>query len=246
MNTTPFTTSENNPPTAPLTSVPTHERPQERLEKLGARALQDAELVAMLLRSGTVGENVLTVASRLVHEAGSLGNLVAWTREDFAARRGIGHVKALQLVTVMEIARRIMEQGKEAAPLLESPAQVYPFFRDIIHGLDIEKCWVLCLNTRHRLIRCVEITSGTANSTLIHPREVFRPVLRLGASAAILAHNHPGGDPEPSKSDIVSTRQLRDAANILGVGLLDHIILGNPASDARGQGWFSFKNAGLL
>lgn len=244
--TAPFTASENNPPTASLASVPAHERPQERLEKLGARALQDAELIAMLLRSGTAGENVLAVASRLVHEAGSLGNLVGWTREDFATRRGIGPVKALQLVTVMEIARRIMEQGKEASPLLDSPAQVYPFFRDIIHGLDIEKCWVLCLNTRNRLIRCVEITSGIANSTLIHPREVFRPALRLGASAVIVAHNHPGGDPEPSKTDIVSTRQLRDAAKILGVEMLDHVILGNPAADARGQGWFSFKNAGLI
>ncbi|MDR2863957.1 MAG: DNA repair protein RadC [Puniceicoccales bacterium] len=229
----------------PLARLPSHERPQERLEKLGARALQDAELIAMLLRTGTAGENVLAVASRLVHEAGSLGGLVSWTRDDFARRRGIGRVKALQLVTVMEIARRILEQGKEASPVLDNPEVIYSFFQDIIQGLVVEKCWVLCLNSRYRLIRCEEITSGTAQSTLIHPRETFRAALRLGATAMVVVHNHPGGDPEPSRADMTSTRQLLEAAKVLDVELLDHVILGNPAIDRAGQGWFSFKKAGL-
>ncbi|MDR2845472.1 MAG: DNA repair protein RadC [Puniceicoccales bacterium] len=243
---TPSTYNEAPLPSTQLAQIPTHERPQERLEKLGARALQDAELIAMLLRTGTAGEDVLSVASRLVHTAGSLGNLVSWTQEDFVARRGIGHVKALQLVTVMEIARRIVEQGKESAPVLDRPQDIFQFFQDIIQGLEVEKCWVLCLNTRHRLIRCEEVTSGTLQNTLIEPREVLRFALRLGAAAIVIVHNHPSGDPEPSKPDITSTRRMREAADVMDIALLDHVILGNPANDRLQQGWFSFKLAGVL
>lgn len=233
-------------PTAPLRETPEHERPQERLEKHGARALGDAELLAMLLRSGTSGENVMSVASRLVHAAGSLRNLADWTYEDFAVHKGIGHVKALQLVTVMEIARRVREQAKEGAPRLDTPGCVADFFQDIVQGLCVEKCWVLCLNSRHRLVRCAEITSGTAQSTLMHPREVFRPALKLGATSIVLVHNHPSGDPEPSKADCTATRQLREAGKIIGVELVDHVILGDPANDRTNTGWFSFHQAGML
>lgn len=232
--------------TAPLREMPAHERPQERLERLGARALLDSELLAMLLRTGTQHENVVSVATRLVREAGSLLNLVNWTVDDFAGRNGIGRVKALQLVTVFEIARRVREQGKDATPLLDNPREVFAYFQDIVQGLGVEKCWVLCMDKKLRLIRCIEVTSGIADTTLIHPRAVFQPVLRLGASRAILVHNHPSGDPEPSKADIVATRQVREAAKVLGVDLADHVILGSPERDRGGNGWFSFKAAGLL
>ncbi|MDR1497687.1 MAG: DNA repair protein RadC [Puniceicoccales bacterium] len=232
--------------TVPLRETPVHERPQERLEKSGARVLKDEDLLAMLLRTGTQGENVMSVAKRLVHDAGSLLELVNWTRDDFAERRGIGRIKALQLETVFEIARRVREQRKEAAPLLETPQEVFNFFQDIIQGLIVEKCWVLCLDKKLRLIRCVEVSSGTADSALIHPREVFQPALRHGATRVILTHNHPSGDPEPSRADIASTRQMRDAAKVLGMELVDHIVLGLPQHDRCGQGWFSFRTAGIL
>ncbi len=229
-----------------LSRMPAQDRPQERLEKLGPRALQDAELLAMLLRTGTAGEDVLSVAARLVHDAGSLANLVSWEAADFAERRGIGRVKALQLLTAMEIARRVREQTKVAAPLLDKPEHVYPFFHDIVQGLETEKCWVLCLNAKLRLIRCVEITSGTAENTLVAPREAFRPALKLGASVVILAHNHPSGDPTPSAPDMRLTRQLNEAAKILEITLADHVILGTEAGDPLRRGWFSFRAAGLL
>jgi DNA repair protein RadC len=232
--------------TAPLSATPLHERPQERLERLGARALSDAELVAMLLRSGTPGENVLSVASRLVHDAGSLLALVDWAREDFEERNGVGPVKALQLVTVMEIARRIREQGKDAAPCFENPAQVYDFFADIIQGLEVEKCWVLCLNVRLRLVRCVELSSGTTQATLIEPSGIFRQAVRFHANSVMLVHNHPSGDPEPSRADYEATRRAVEAGKVLGILVRDHVILGNPANDRAGQGWFSFKTAGVL
>ena len=235
------------PPTATLKSTtPLHELPQERLERLGPRALHDAELLAMLLRSGTAGENVLSVATRLILDAGSLRNLVEWDREDFQERNGIGPVKALQLLTVMEIARRIREQDKDVEPILDTPAAVYQYFQDILPGIDVEKCWVLCLNTRHRLKRCVELTTGTMQSTLIHPREIFRQVFRFKATAVLIVHNHPGGDPEPSRSDFNATRQIVEAAKVLEVDFVDHIVLGSPEHDRAGQGWFSFRSAGML
>ncbi|MDR0535734.1 MAG: DNA repair protein RadC [Puniceicoccales bacterium] len=234
------------PPTPPLRRTPQRERPQERLERLGPRALQDAELLAMVLRSGTPGANVLAIASHLIHEAGSLRALVDWDAEDYRARKGIGKVKALQLLAIMEIARRIREQGKAPAPVLAQPGQVYEFFQDIIAGLSIEKSWLLCLNTRNALNRCLELTSGTARSTLMDPAETLRHALRHGAAAMILVHNHPGGDPEPSKADLSTTRRLADACKTVGIPLLDHVILGHPGADRLGQGWFSFKAAGLL
>jgi DNA repair protein RadC len=236
----------NAAPTAPLRATPEHERPQERLEKHGPRALGDAELLAMLLRSGTSGENVMAVATGLVHAAGSLRSLASWTCEDFAAHKGIGHVKALQLVSVMEIARRVREQAKEGAPLLNSPERVADFFQDITQGLDVEKCWVLCLNSKQRLVRCAEISSGTVRHTLMHPREIFRTALKLGATSILLVHNHPSGDPEPSKADYAVTRQLSDAGKVVDIALVDHIILGDPANDRAGAGWFSFHQAGVL
>ncbi|MDR2981138.1 MAG: DNA repair protein RadC [Puniceicoccales bacterium] len=229
-----------------LDALPAHDWPRERLEKLGARSLQDAELIALLLRTGAPGEDVLSLSSRLMHDAGSLYNLVSWTIEDFRTKRGIGRVKAQQLITVMEVARRVVEQGKDASLLLDNPASVYAFFEDIARGLEVEKCWALCLNKKYRLIRCVEVTSGTASSTLVHPREVFRPALRLGSAAVVVVHNHPSGDPAPSRPDIAITRQLSESGRVLGIDLLDHVILGSEKNDPLRQGWFSFKNAGLL
>ena len=232
-------------PVGRLNEVAPHERPQERLEKYGARALRDAELVAMLLRTGTTGENVLTVSEGLVRRAGSLKNLIAWTPEEFAATRGLGRVKALQLVTVFEISRRILADASEA-PLLDGPDRVAEFLAPDAYGLDVEKCWVLCLNVKNRLLRREEVTSGTATASLLHPREVFRPALRHGAAAIVVAHNHPSGDPAPSKADLDMTRRLADAAKILGVTLSDHVILGRRETDPPGRGRFSFAEAGLL
>jgi len=181
------------------------ERPQERLEKFGAGALSDTELLAMLLRSGTHGQDVLTLASRLVTEAGSLAGLIAWTATDFQKLKGIGRVKALQLVTVMEIARRVIGQQGDA-PLLNRGDLVAAYFQPIAAGLDVEKFWVLCLNRKNRLVKRIEITSGTATAALAHPREVFRAAIREAASGVVCVHNHPSGDPAPSAADLQVTR----------------------------------------
>lgn len=222
------------------------ERPQERLERLGPGALSDAELLAILLRTGSRGHHVLVVAQRLIAEAGSLAALTRWGETDFRRHPGIGRVKALQLVTTMEIATRVLNQSGHVEEVLNRPEKVHQHFRPQIIGLDIEKFWVLCLNRKNRLIRQVEVTSGTATSSLAHPREVFREAIRHGATAVVCAHNHPSGDPAPSAADIQVTRQLRDAAKAVDIELLDHVIVGLPAADPQGRGYYSFRESGLL
>jgi DNA repair protein RadC len=222
------------------------ERPQERLEKFGASALSDTELLAMLLRSGTRGQDVLTLAGRLVSDAGSLSGLIAWKDEDFKKLKGIGRVKALQLVTVMEIARRVVGQQGGNEPLLHRAELVTSYLQPFVSGLEVEKFWVLCLNRKNRLIKRVEISSGTATAALAHPREVFRAAVRESASSIICAHNHPSGDPAPSAPDLHVTRQLREAAKAVDIELLDHVIVGRPGCDPAGKGYFSFREAGML
>lgn len=222
------------------------ERPQERLERLGPGVLSDTELLAMLLRSGTRGHDVLTLASRLIAEAGSLSGLIAWKETDFKKLKGIGRVKALQLITVMEIARRILGQKGVTEPVIQDAAMAADYMRPFLHGLAVEKFWVLCLNRKNRLIKCVEVTSGTATNSLAHPREVFREAIREAATAVICAHNHPSGDPAPSAADIKVTRQLREAGQAVDIMLLDHVILGHVAADPLGRGYYSFREAGVL
>ncbi len=222
------------------------ERPQERLLRHGPSALSDTELLAMLLRSGTQGNDVLTLSSRLIAEAGSLSGLIAWREADFRRLKGIGRIKALQLLTVMEIARRVLTQQAGEAPQLDTPALVAAYLQPIASGLAVEKFWILTLNSRRRLIKLHEITSGTATASLAHPREVFREAIRDNAVALIAAHNHPSGDPTPSAADIKITRQLRDSAVTLGIDLLDHVILGQPVRDPLARGHYSFRESGLL
>jgi len=222
------------------------ERPQERLERFGAAALSDTELLALLLRSGVQGQDVLTVASQLIAEAGSLGGLITWKPAEFMKRKGIGPVKAFQLITVMEIARRVLGQQHGEAPILNRADLVASYLDPFARGLEVEKFWVLCLNRKNRLVKRVEITSGTATAALAHPREVFRAAIRESASAVICVHNHPSGDPAPSAPDVQVTRQLREAAKAVDIELLDHVIVGRAGSDPVGRGYFSFREAGML
>ncbi len=229
-----------------LRELTVNERPQERLERLGPAALSDAELLAMLLRSGTRGHDVVTLAARLLSEAGSLAGLIAWKETDFRRFKGIGRIKALQFVTVMEIARRVLGQQTDSAPQLNRADLIVAHFQSIVRGLQVEKFWVLCLNRKNRLLKRIEVSSGTATAALAHPREVFREAVREGATAIVCVHNHPSGDPAPSAADLHVTRQIREAARALDIDLLDHVIVGQPASDPTGLGYYSFRAAGLV
>ncbi len=229
-----------------LQETANHERPQERLVQLGPSALADTELLAMVVRNGTQGQDVMTLASKLIHASGSLAGLVAWKEGDFRRHKGIGRVKALQLMATMEIARRVMGQPMALEPMLDQADGVAAYMAPFVAGLEVEKFWVLCLNRKGRLIRRVEVTSGTASSTLVHPREVFREAIREAASSIICVHNHPSGDPGPSSQDIRITRSLREAASAVEISLIDHVILGRPEIDPQHLGYYSFRAAGVL
>jgi DNA repair protein RadC len=222
------------------------ERPQERLEVFGAAALSDVELLAMLLRSGSQGCDVLEVSRQMILEAGSLSGLLRWDEGDFRKIKGIGHIKALQLLTVTEVARRVLSQGVEADPLMDGPEMVYKFLYPRAAGLQVEKFWVLCINRKNRLVKLAEVSSGTATDSLVHNREVFREAVRSGATAVICAHNHPTGDPTPSGNDLQVTQALVEAGGVLGIALLDHVVVGNVAGDPQRLGYYSFHDNGLL
>jgi len=223
------------PQTNRLREMSTSERPQERLERLGAGALSDTELLALLLRNGTRGHDVVSLAAQLLGEAGSLAGMIMWKEPEFRRLKGIGRVKALQLVATMEVA-----------PQLNRADLIAAYFQPIARGLQVEKFWVLCLNRKNRLMKRIEVTSGTATAALAHPREVFREAVRETAAAVVCVHNHPSGDPAPSTADIHVTRQLREAARTLDIELLDHVIVGHAAADPAGLGYYSFRSAGLL
>jgi DNA repair protein RadC len=236
----------NTPPANRLQATALGERPQERLQKFGAAALSDTELLAMLLRSGTRGHDVLSLAQQVIAEAGSLAGLIGWNAADFQRLKGIGPVKALQLVTVVEVARRVLGQQTGEAPLLNRADLIFAYMQPFAAGLAVEKFWLLCLDRRNRLLRREEITSGTANATLAHPREVFRVAIREAASAVICVHNHPSGDPFPSSGDLAVTKQLAAAAKTVDIPLLDHMIMGRIGADPLGRGFYSFAAGGML
>ena len=226
-------------------NIPIGERPQERLESKGPAALSDAELLAIVLRSGTRSRDVLSLSQEILRGIGSLRGLLRMTPDDLCEFHGIGRIKALQMQAMIEISRRILTSG-EVAPLMDSPDKVYNWLRTNAEGETVEKFWVLCLNRKNRLMKCRAVTSGTATASLIHPREVFREAIVNSASALICAHNHPSGDPSPSQADIRATRQLREAAKVVQLDLLDHVIIGQREHDPAGNGYYSFAESGLL
>ena len=185
-----------------LKDLPADQRPQERLERLGAPARADRELLAMILRSGTAKKDVLDLADEMLNQAGSFSGLLRWDLSDFQKISGIGRVKALQLSTQIEVAKRMIRGERNQEVILEDPQMVWEYLYPEIRSDTVEKVWVLCLDRKNKLIRAEAITSGTATGSLVHPREVFRPAIRHGATAIILAHNHPSGDPTPSSADL--------------------------------------------
>ncbi len=236
-------------PEEPGFAMACHEQPQHRLENYGVHAASDTELVALMLQgAGTTPEQAVFTAARLIAEAGSIAALLSWAPEDYRRMKGVSHVKGLQLATIAEIGRRMMTSQRAAAPLLNRPEHIAAFLAPVVAGLAVEKFYVLLLNRRYRLLKQIEITSGTATATLAHPREVFRAALRESGpvTAIACAHNHPGGDPTPSAPDLQVTRMLRDASRAVEIELTDHVILGRADADPTGKGYYSFRESGLI
>jgi len=230
----------------PLTiqELPPEERPREKLAEKGPEALSDSELIAILLRTGLPGANAVEIARQLLERFGSLGGLARCSVKEIAGIKGIGQAKAVQLAAAFGIGVRLARETISREPL-DTPEQVYDLLGPEMRRLRQESLRVLLLDTRHRLLRVEEISLGSANESIAHPREIFRPALIHSAFAIIVAHNHPSGDPTPSSADIRLTRRLKEAAELLMIKLLDHVIIGAPGNDGS-PGFASFRKLGLL
>jgi DNA repair protein RadC len=230
-------------PTLKISEIPQDERPREKLLSRGVTALTDPELIALLLRTGLPGANAVEVARQLLERHGSLSGLSRCTVKEIASIPGIGPAKAIQLVAAFGLGQRLANE-RLSRQKLDSPELVHDLVAAEMRSLHKESLRVILLDTRYHLLRMEEISLGSVNESIAHPRDVFRPAVISSAYAVIVVHNHPSGDPSPSQSDHSLTRRLAEAAELLQIKLLDHIIIGAPAEGCLP--YFSFKEAGVL
>lgn len=218
---------------------PASERPRERLLANGPGALADAELLAILLRTGVRGASAVDLARELVARFGSIGALLAADSKELAAARGLGSAKLAQLKAVLELARRALKEELSRGNALSSPGAVRDFLRLVLSGRDREVFVVLLLDAQHRVIAVDELFIGTLTQTSVYPREVVKVALRHNAAALIFAHNHPSGLAEPSNADEMLTRTLKTALALVDIPVLDHFIVAGGTTT-------SFAERGLL
>src|SRR4051812_18391810 len=226
-----------------ISELPAEERPREKLEKNGADALSDAELIAIFLRVGMKGKNAIELARELLKEHDSLTGLSRCTVAELKRMPGVKGAKAVQLAAAFGLGGRLAKR-KFSEEKLDSPEAITELVAPELRQLRKESLRVVLLNTRYHLIRVEEISLGSLNESIAHPRDVFRPAIMASAYAVVVVHNHPSGDPSPSQTDHSLTRRLAEAAELLQIKLLDHIIIGAPSD--KGPGYFSFKEAGVL
>jgi DNA repair protein RadC len=230
--------------TTRLQEMPPDERPREKAERHGFESLSDAELLAIFIRTGVPGKNALQVARDLLRDCGCFAQLARCSPKEIRRlAKGIGPAKSLEMAAAFEIGKRLAK-GKSLAPLLDTPERVFDTFGSEFMGLRQESLRVLLLDAKLRLIRSEEIMRGSVSECMAHPREIFRHAIIQSAYAVVVLHNHPSGDPSPSAADIRITRSLREAAQLLQINLIDHIILGSP--DGGRVPYYSFKEAGHL
>jgi len=220
---------------------PENERPREKLLRFGANTLSEAELLALILRTGDAvsGNSALDLARQLLHQFGSLRGLGQASSGDLCKIRGIGPAKAAELLAVFQLARRFASAPLQPGARFSSSAEVFHHYHEIVREARQESFYTLLLDSKNRVIREVHISQGSLNASIVHPREVFAPAVRESAAAILLVHNHPSGDPTPSREDIEITTRLRQAGELMGVRVLDHIIIGSGT-------YVSFADRGLL
>ena len=220
--------------------LPTSERPRERLQKLGVDALSAQEILALILGRGIAGESVMVTAQRLLSQFGNLKGIAGASVEELSLVKGIGLAKASQIKAAFELANRL-EGYSEAGdkPLVKTPEEVVSLVRSRLKGKKKEYFLTLLLNTRNQLIKVAEISIGSLDSSIVHPREVFKEAISASAASVIFVHNHPSGDPTASEDDIKLTKRLAEAGEIVGIDVLDHIIIGD-------KNYLSLKREGLF
>jgi len=222
-----------------IKEMPEDLRPRERMIKQGSGALSNAELLAILLRTGTKGQSALDMASQLLGHSKGLAFMAEAQLEDLAAYHGIGVAKACQIKAAVELGRRLSAASGGNKIQISSPRDAANILMDEMRYLDREHFRVINLNTKNHLLAVEEVSIGSLSASIVHPREVFKAAIRHSAAGIILAHNHPSGDPAPSGEDIDVTARLVKAGELLGIEVLDHLIFG--------QGEFvSLKERGVI
>jgi DNA repair protein RadC len=206
--------------------LPLSERPRERLLKLGGEALSAQEILALILGRGIRGESVMVTSQRLLSKFGNLKGIASASIEELTQINGIGLAKAAQIKAAVELSKRLESTADESQrPAIKSPEDVANIVRSQLKGKKREHFLVLCLDTRNRLINCRPVSMGSLDTSVVHPREAFKEAVSSSAASVIFVHNHPSGDPEPSKEDIELTKRLAEAGKIVGIEVLDHIIV---------------------
>ncbi len=220
--------------------LPISERPRERLQKFGVEALSAQEILALILGRGIAGESVMMTVQRLLSQFGNLKGIASASVEELSQVKGIGLAKASQIKAAFELANRLegySEAGKK--PLVKTPEEVVSLVRGRLKGKKKEHFLALLLDTRNQLIKVSEISVGSLDTSIVHPREVFKEAISASAASVIFAHNHPSGDPEASEDDIKLTERLAEAGEVVGIEVLDHIIIGD-------KNYLSLKGKGLF
>lgn len=228
-----------------MRDLPEEDRPREKLARLGAEALSEAELLALFFGTGRQGLSAVDLGRELIQRCGSLRGLSRLSVEELCQVPGIGRAKATQLAAVFEFGRRLSRERYREVPI-DSPEAVHDLLGSEMRALTQEAVRLVLLDNRANLLHVAEITRGTLNECIAHPRDIFRTAIAWSAASFILVHNHPSGNPSPSQADIRLTRELRDAAELLKIDLQDHVIIGALSdSDSRAP-YYSFRETGLL
>jgi DNA repair protein RadC len=218
--------------------MPKGERPRERLRDLGPGALSTSELIAILLRTGMEGQNVLSLASGLLSRHGGLGGLARASYGELAGVKGMGDAKACQLLAGFELGRRLVSLHPEDRAVIRSPQDVFNLLGPEMAALDQEHLRVLSLNTKNQVRGVHPVYVGNVNTSIVRVSELLRPAVRENCPSIIVVHNHPSGDPAPSAEDVLITRKVRGGAELLDIEVLDHVVIG-------GNGFVSMKEKGL-
>lgn len=224
-----------------MKEIPSMERPYEKCESRGAESLSDAELLAVLLRTGTRGENALELSERILYHAGENGilSIHQFSMERLMKIKGIGRVKAIQISCISELTKRLAKTSAQELLSFQDPDSIAKYYMEDLRHEKQEHMKLLMLNSKSKLLGETNISKGTVNASLITPRELFIEALQKNAVSIIIMHNHPSGDPAPSREDLLTTRRIQEAGALIGIDLLDHIIIGNNC-------YISFRKEGML
>jgi DNA repair protein RadC len=228
-----------------IRDMPLGERPRERLREAGPDALRNAELIAILLRTGMKGLSAVQIAEQALQKFGALDALARASVDQLCEVKGLGPDQAIALKSAFTLAKRLTQETHGSSPLLDTPELIADFLREDNRLYDVEHLQVLLLNTRRRLIRYEDVSQGLLDQLLAHPRDIFRLAISANAAAVVLAHNHPSGDPTPSEADVRVTRDVIRAGELLKIQVLDHVILGRP-NEVTGKDYISMREMGFF